>query len=383
MKTIKYALGLALALPLTLHAETTLVVKTPPKPDTLTSDVYYAVKDTDIDARINKSIVVPAANSLFNNIQQLGTSLSTAIKTELWGDDNVLAIYYLNVDTTDIKATIQQEQTSISTALTGVDISTRVKYDVDGTKSIFCPSVTTTVNFKSLKISGSYNIYSGQLNADSADYTIDVASASCSGIIGFFVDTFLGGTVKGTVKSILKDKVSAYSQGGNIGNFFSVRELVNALLEYIPLVRSPDNALKGLDKLINNTNLNSGLQIEAALRRNHYGTNKHQIELIASHQAPRLMFEPSLDGSVMIDIAHKPARTEKVDLYYQSPYGSRWYRFGTLPNNGGRYQFASGTRLKAIAISNFIPGLISHSSNSIRFTVPDNCLPIGSCQINL
>ena len=375
--------GFLLVAPVVAHAqETTLSVGTAGNITATNSLAGNTTEETISTAQIDGVLRVVApgafgqnftrdrANKVFADFANFRAGLASSLAQTIASQPNIRRLNSVAINTSALNLRLSQKTNSVSGELGSIAARVSLLADVDGFKSIFCPSVNVTFDVKNIKAFGDYNYISGDVSDANVTYDLVIVSASCNGLLGGLFNPT--SAARSQINSAIQDQVNTQLTFVNMQQLFSLSDFANGLRYYgnetiiSPLVNRAINVVR---ELVNDTAINTpGIVLNIGVEFATGVAGQNKISFIASHAPVNVTGVtigrgPAVPGGISVEV---PPFTERVDVYEsQIPdsLGSQitnWRYLGTAVN--GRWTGTgslSGGRYMAIGRSSLIPGLES------------------------
>ena len=302
------------------------------------------------------------ANKVFADFANFRTGLASSLNQTIASQPNIRRVNSVAINTSALNLRLSQKTNSVSGELGSIEARVSLLADVDGFKSIFCPSVNVMFDVKNIKAFGDYNYISGDVSGANVTYDLVIVSASCNGLLGGLFNPT--SAARSQINSVIQDQVNTQLTFVNMQRLFSLSDFANGLRYYgnetiiSPLVNRAINVFRELvnDAAINTPGIviNIGVEFATGLA----GQNK--ISFIASHAPVDVVaFAPRLAAPYVT--LNMPPNTERADIYVRSTTDN--WRFIGSTTNGNLSGFATiyNSPITAIAIGRnaIIPGLES------------------------
>lgn len=312
-----------------------------------------SITSSQIDSFIGGNSATQLTDGLFADIAELNSDIESEIRTLLFDNPKTKSVEWVDANIDPIYAKLTQESTSVSLSISGMSV--RFKAKADG-KPVLCPTVTYTAEINGIKAAGVYDAYTGILQGPNLTHeSLDVTNASCSGIIGAIVDIF--GIADDFVETELNKAVKGLEGLSYLHEVFSVRSLVDKLLQVVFNQEQTETALVAIDNLVHQTDLNSGIVVDVKIDPRNYTSQNNAVTLTASHERPQVSAEylPSMTTLVYVEADN----VEKYDIYRQLQGTTIWEHILTTPYVINYVQAPPGAKIMAVATNDLIPGLKS------------------------
>lgn len=309
------------------------------------------------------------AEELMQDLAGLKQSLENDIAAAIAGDSDVKQVYSVAVDMNPFKAKFSQSGTSIGLDLININMSVDLELHTQAgiLGSIFCPSPDVDVDLSHIKISSSYNVYTGQVGGFNAEYgDIDVDS-DCGGLLGPIGDAFDQWFVdeQGEAENAVENAVSSLNNITSKVTVFSIRDFTEAILDSNLFQKTgSDLTIDTVDEVLAQTDLDSGLIIDFEIDD---GTSENTFSLTARTEAPVLGEKQGSGTTKQLPITY-PAGADTVSIYVSDHGGPLTFVTTTSAASiNVSVNQASHLVFVAVAHSNIVPGLRSQLSNASYF----------------
>lgn len=304
------------------------------------------------------------ANQAFASYNNLKSQLTNVLISQIAAESRVRTVESVVVNANPLKLKITQSGTKFTAVLTDISINAQIL--VKGFP-IVCSSARARFTVDSMTISGTYDVYTGNIENSNIGYNITNQSVDCTGIFGFVgnvldsIFNISGPLLQNAVRSAVNSATSA----ANMQRFFSVKDLLEGLRNFSPSPVVNSLANQGIDianRVLGNPNLGSlGLQLNFELQT---GTS-NLINFIGSHQTPVLTNIEYYPSGMIINYT-AGSNTGNVYLYALTPGSTSWIYVSNLTDGINVFvrPFPKNTKFSVIAESTLISGLRSLPSNS-------------------
>lgn len=287
------------------------------------------------------------ANKVFADLANLRTGLATSLRQTIASQSNIRQVYSVTVNTNAVNLRLAQKTNSVSGELGSLSTRVSLLSDVDGFKSIFCPSVNVTFDVKNIKAFGDYNYISGDISGALVTYDLVIVSASCNGLLGGLFNPT--SAARSQINSAIQDQINTQIGFVNMQRLFSLADFANGLDRFRgETIVSPilDRPIRIFQEMVNNAAINTpGIVLDFGVELGSPLGSPNRIKIIASHV-------PTDYGLVrrtlaMINVT-VPPNSQRVDLYVKQTPLQNWQYMGSTtdgfftvppnfvnPNTGG------------------------------------------------
>ena len=306
------------------------------------------------------------ANKVFADFANLRAGLASSLNQTIASQPNIRRVNSVAINTSALNLRLSQKTNSVSGELGSIDARVSLLADVDGFKSIFCPSVNVTFDVKNIKAFGDYNYISGDVSGANVTYDLVIVSASCNGLLGGLFNPT--SAARSQINSVIQDQVNTQLTFVNMQRLFSLSDFANGLRYYgnetiiSPLVNRAINVFRELvnDAAINTPGIviNIGVEFATGLA----GQNK--ISFIASHAPVDVVSLTPIAQGYRLKLL-VPPNTERTDIYLANGiHETNWRLAGSTTNDTFDISPVGGVGIIAIGHNKIIQGLESFPGQS-------------------
>ena len=319
------------------------------------------------------------SNGAFLELFKLKLDLETEIGTFAQADPKIKEVFSVLASVNPLKVTLTQQGASIGLKVSQMDVNIFAEFETQAgiIGGLFCPTPTGFADIKGLVGTASFDIFTGNISAVTANFShVEVNNVSCGGLLGFIGDIYLALFPVG-IDDIVTNALNDLAGAANMQTFFSIRDELQGILDGNNFTQPhASKALAAMDEIILKTDLNSGLQVDIEIDDSLH----NEISFIASQRAPSLFSPEYTLNNVIVDFTVPDNGV--VEIYIQLPGNSTWSLAATATQSGVVFgELDDRTKIMAVARSTLIPGLYSFPSN-IRITnhVFNGGCPEGDCE---
>jgi hypothetical protein len=302
--------------------ETTLTIGTP-KMATLSSEgVSTAQVDSVLrnvaPSTFGQNFTRDKANKVFTDFANLRAGLATSLAQTIAGQTNIRQVYSVIVTANALNFRLSQKTNSVSGELGSISTRVSLLADVDGLKSIFCPSVNVTFDVKNIRAFGDYNYISGDVSGARVTYDLVIISASCNGLLGGLFNPT--SPARSQINSAIQDQINTQIAFVNMQRLFSLADFAKGLDRF----RSEtivsaiiDRAISIFQEMVNNAAINTpGIVLDFNVKPSAFAGDVNAISVYASHAQVDITASsrPDTGGPIQLTLS-VPTNTERVDLY--------------------------------------------------------------------
>jgi hypothetical protein len=319
------------------------------------------------------------ANKVFADFANLRTGLASSLAQTIAAQSNIRRVNSVAVNTTALDLRLSQKTNSVSGELGSISTRISLLADVDGFKSIFCPSVNVTFDVSNIKAFGDYNYISGDVSGARVTYDLVIISASCNGLLGGLFNPT--SSARNQINSVIQDQINTQLTFVNMQRLFSLSDFANGLRYYgnetiiSPLVNRAINVFR---ELVNDASINTpGIVLNIGVQFASVAGAENVISFIASHapvDVTGLIVRATALNAVTLNM---PPNTERADVYYKNAGNWQYLASTTTGTISTIPPLSLPVTVIAIGRNSIIPGLESFPGNSITRVERDG-IPPGS-----
>jgi hypothetical protein len=327
------------------------------------------------------------ANKIFSDVVNLRNGLTSSLTQTIASQPTIRRVNSVLVNASALNVKLSQKTNSVSGEIGSISTRISLISDVDGVKSIFCPSVNVTFDIRNIKAFGNYNYISGDVSDARVAYELVIISASCNGLLGGLFNPT--STARGRINSAIQDQINTQIAFVNMQRLFSLADFANGLRRFrteTPIALAANQAISIFQEIINDAAINTpGIVIDFNVRPAESLNSTNTITLYGSHSPATIdsiSCENNIEGTI-------PANTSRIDFYIIRPVrGATWTYYTTLSGSPETYfnlslsDLPANTGVTAVAINSSIGGLQSFPSNVVATKDPYRYNPnveIGEC----
>lgn len=379
--------------------ETTLTIGIPDNSTAVTSAAGGIAGQTISTAQIDSVLrnVAPStfgqnftrdrANKIFSDLINLRAGLTNSLTQTITRQPNIRQVYSVSVTGNNLNLRLSQKTNSVSGEVGSLFARISLKADVDGFKSVFCPSVNVTFDINGIRALADYNFITGNINSANILYDLRIVSASCNGLLGGLFNPT--SAARSQINSAIQDQINSQIGFINMQRLFSLADFANGLRRFraeTPVTSAANRVIDTFQEIVNDASINTpGIVIDFNIRPAQSTAFSNIITISAAHAAPTI---DSIDCNNIID-GTIPPNTERVDFYVIRPVrGATWTYYATIPGSPDTYfnlflgDLPGNTGVTAVAVNSTIGGLQSFPSQVVttndRYGFSPN-VEIGEC----
>lgn len=273
------------------------------------------------------------ANKVFADFANLRAGLAASLFQIIASQPNIRQVYSVNVIANALNLRLSQKTNSVSGELGSISTRVSLLADVDGLRSIVCPSVNVTFDVKNIRAFGDYNFISGDVSGTNVTYDLVIVSASCNGLLGGLFNPTSG--ARSQITSAIEGQINTQIAFVNMQRLFSLSDFANGLRYYgnetiiSPLVNRAINVFRELvnDAAINTPGIVLDFKVEFAAN----AAQQNKISIFASSAPVASANLPPAGDRIAFSL---PPNSSGMDIYGRDSLSqSNWKFLGTASSS--------------------------------------------------